>query len=177
GPQRGRYGRGRWRDPGDTAGPHRCPRWPGGRGGRGGGEGRGHEVCRRGARGADLVADDFFPSFPWWARRRGAGTRSRRFGAAAVSSLRTLMVPDGLAGERVDVGASRMLGLSRSRAAELIDAGLVEVGGTAPARSTRLEPGAMLSVELPEEKPVAEVRPMIAEGMSLVHQDDDLVVI
>src|SRR5690625_5674992 len=87
------------------------------------------------------------------------------------------MVPDGLAGERVDVGVSRMLGLSRSRAAELIDAGLVEVGGTAPARSTRLEPGAMLSVELPEEKPVAEVRPMIAEGMSLVHQDDDLVVI
>src|SRR5690625_6836264 len=81
------------------------------------------------------------------------------------------MVPDGLAGERVDVGVSRMLGLSRSRAAELIDAGLVEVGGTAPARSTRLEPGAMLSVELPEEKPVAEVRPMIAEGMSLVHQD------
>src|SRR5690625_7013483 len=87
------------------------------------------------------------------------------------------MVPDGLAGERVDVGGSRMLGLSRSRAAERIDAGLVEVGGTAPARSTRLEPGAMLSVELPEEKPVAEVRPMIAEGMSLVHQDDDLVVI
>src|SRR5690625_6403303 len=73
------------------------------------------------------------------------------------------MVPDGLAGERVDVGVSRMLGLSRTRAAELIDAGLVEVGGTAPARSTRLEPGAMLSVELPEEKPVAEVRPMIAE--------------
>lgn len=94
-----------------------------------------------------------------------------------MSSLRTLMVPDGLAGERVDVGVSRMLGLSRTRAAELIDAGLVEVGGTAPARSTRLEPGAMLSVELPEEKPVAEVRPMIAEGMSLVHQDDDLVVI
>src|SRR5690625_5404837 len=70
-----------------------------------------------------------------------------------------------------------MLGLSRSRAAELIDAGLVEVGGTAPARSTRLEPGAMLSVQLPEEKPAAEIRPMIAEGMSLVHQDDDLVVI
>lgn len=94
-----------------------------------------------------------------------------------MSSLRTLMVPDGLAGERADVGVSRMLGLSRSRAAELIDSGLVEIEGAAPARSTRLEPGAMLSVELPEEKPSAEVRPMIAEGMSLVFQDEDIVVI
>lgn len=94
-----------------------------------------------------------------------------------MSSLRTLMVPDGLAGERVDVGISRMLGLSRSRAADLIDSGLVEIDGTAPARSTRLEPGAMLSVEIPEEKPAAEVRPLIAEGMSLVFQDDDIVVI
>lgn len=94
-----------------------------------------------------------------------------------MSSLRTLMVPDGLAGERVDVGISRMLGLSRSRAADLIDAGLVEVDGTAPARSTRLEPGSTLSVEIPDEKPAAEVRPLIAEGMSLVFQDDDIVVI
>src|SRR5699024_2133341 len=38
-------------------------------------------------------------------------------------------------------------------------------------------PAAVECVRLPEEKPVAEVRPMIAEGMSLVHQDDDLVVI
>ena len=55
-----------------------------------------------------------------------------------MSSLRTLMVPDGLAGERVDVGISRMLGLSRSRAADLIDSGLVEIDGTAPARSTTI---------------------------------------
>ena len=39
-----------------------------------------------------------------------------------MSSSRTLMVPDGLAGERVDAGLSRMLGLSRTRAADLIDA-------------------------------------------------------
>ncbi|MFC7458653.1 RluA family pseudouridine synthase [Brachybacterium sp. GCM10030267] len=94
-----------------------------------------------------------------------------------MSSSRFLMVPDGLAGERVDVGISRMLGLSRSRAADLIDGGHVEIDGQAPSRSTRLEPGAMLNVELPDERPAAEVRPMIAEGMSLVHQDDDIVVI
>ena len=87
------------------------------------------------------------------------------------------MVPDGLAGERVDVGISRMLGLSRTRAADLISDGHVLVDGQAPARSTQLEPGAMVHVELPDEKPAVAVRPQIAEGMSLVHQDDDIVVI
>lgn len=94
-----------------------------------------------------------------------------------MSASRTLMVPDGLAGERVDVGISRMLGLSRTRAAELVMDGHVLVDGRAPARSTRLEPGAMVHVELPDEKPAVAVRPQIAEGMSLVHQDDDIVVI
>ena len=94
-----------------------------------------------------------------------------------MSASRTLMVPDGLAGERVDVGISRMLGLSRTRAADLVTAGHVLVDGRAPARSTRLEPGVMVHVELPDEKPAVEVRPQIAEGMSLIHQDDDIVVI
>lgn len=94
-----------------------------------------------------------------------------------MSSSRTLMVPDGLAGERVDVGISRMLGLSRTRAADLVMAGHVLVDGQVPARSTRLEPGAMVDIELPDEKPAAEVRPQIAEGMSLIHQDEDIVVI
>jgi len=94
-----------------------------------------------------------------------------------MSSSRTLMVPDGLAGERVDVGISRMLGLSRTRAADLVSAGNVLVDGQPPARSTRLEPGTMVFVELPEEKPAVAVRPQIAEGMSLIHQDDDIVVI
>ena len=94
-----------------------------------------------------------------------------------MSSSRLLMVPDGLAGERVDVGISRMLGLSRTRAADLVTAGHVLVDGRAPARSTRLEPGVMVHVELPDEKPAVQVRPQIAEGMSLIHQDDDIVVI
>ncbi|MBE9404380.1 RluA family pseudouridine synthase [Brachybacterium sp. p3-SID1565] len=94
-----------------------------------------------------------------------------------MNASRVLMVPDGLAGERIDVGLSRMLGLSRSRAADLVDAGHVELDGATPARSTRLEAGAMLSVTILEERPAVEVRPQIAEGMALVHQDDDIVVI
>ena len=38
-------------------------------------------------------------------------------------------VPDGLAGERVDSAIARMLGLSRSRAADLIAQDLVQVDG------------------------------------------------
>ena len=89
-----------------------------------------------------------------------------------------LPVPDGLAGERVDVGLSRMLGLSRSKAAGLVDQGLVMMDGApVAARSLRLEAGALLEVELLDEKPPVEVRPQIADGMSLVHVDDDIVVV
>ena len=95
-----------------------------------------------------------------------------------MSSARVLPVPDGLAGERIDVGLSRMLGLSRSKAADLVDQGLVMVDGApVAARSVRLEAGALLEVELPDEKPPVEVRPQIADGMSLVHVDDDIVVV
>lgn len=94
-----------------------------------------------------------------------------------MSDVRTVPVPDGLAGERIDVGIARLFGLSRTRAAELVTSGAVDLDGTAPARSTRLEPGMTLTVEIPGEKPPVEVRPMIAPGMRLVHQDADLVVV
>ncbi|PWH06799.1 RNA pseudouridine synthase [Brachybacterium endophyticum] len=94
-----------------------------------------------------------------------------------MSQQRTLPVPEGLAGERVDVGIARLFGLSRTRAADLVTAGEVEVDGSAPARSTRLEPGAMLTVHIPDEAPAVRVRPSIVEGMELVHVDDDIVVI
>lgn len=94
-----------------------------------------------------------------------------------MSDLRMLPVPEGLAGERVDVGISRLFGLSRTRASELVMAGLVELDGRVPARSTRLEPGMLLQVEIPADKPAVQVRPMIAPGMRLVHEDEDIVVV
>jgi len=94
-----------------------------------------------------------------------------------VNDVRTVPVPDGLAGERVDVGIARLFGISRTRAAEIVMAGGVDLDGAAPARSTRLEPGMMLTVEIPTERPAVEVRPMIAPGMELVHEDADIVVV
>lgn len=40
-----------------------------------------------------------------------------------MADVRSLPVPEGLDGERVDAALARLFGLSRSRAAELIAAG------------------------------------------------------
>jgi 23S rRNA pseudouridine1911/1915/1917 synthase len=90
---------------------------------------------------------------------------------------RTVTVPEGLAGERVDAAIARMFGLSRTRAAELIRSGLVAVDGRPPAKSDRVEAGSMLDVEIPAlEDPVAVV-PETVEGITIVHDDDAIVVI
>ena len=86
------------------------------------------------------------------------------------------LVPDGLAGERVDAAASRMTGVSRSRLAELIEAGHVLLNGAPVTKSTRVAGGDMLELELPEPK-VAQVTPQLVEGIRIVHDDPDLVVI
>lgn len=86
-------------------------------------------------------------------------------------------VPDGLAGERVDAGLSRLLGLSRSAVAELAESGAVLLDGRAVGKSQRLHPGAWLEVHLPDPAaPVAVVAEPVP-GMTVVHDDDDLVVV
>ena len=67
-----------------------------------------------------------------------------------MSPTRLLPVPDGLDGLRLDVALSRLLGFSRTAAADLIDAGDVLVdGGPAPA-SARVRRGSLLEVTLPD---------------------------
>jgi 23S rRNA pseudouridine1911/1915/1917 synthase len=95
-----------------------------------------------------------------------------------MADLRALPVPDGLAGERVDAGLARLLGFSRTRAAELAAGGAVRVDGREAAKSDRLVAGAWLEVEIPDERPAAvEVVPEPVPGMRIVHDDDDLVVV
>jgi 23S rRNA pseudouridine1911/1915/1917 synthase len=85
-------------------------------------------------------------------------------------------VPDGLAGERLDAGLSRLLGLSRSAVADLADSGRVRVDGREVPKSERLRPGSWLEVELPEAAaPAPDPEPV--PGLVVVHDDDDLVVV
>ncbi|GAA1401154.1 RluA family pseudouridine synthase [Oerskovia paurometabola] len=96
-----------------------------------------------------------------------------------MGQVRSLPVPDGLAGERVDAALARLLGLSRTRAAEVAAAGGVRVDGRELGKSDRLVAGAWLEVEIPDE-PEASTPQVVAEpvpGMKIVYDDDDVVVI
>ena len=92
------------------------------------------------------------------------------------TETKVVHVPEGLAGERVDVALARLLGLSRTRASELVAEGHVLLDGQTPAKSERVEPGALLEATIPAAR-VAEVKAREVAGMAIVHEDDDLVVV
>jgi 23S rRNA pseudouridine1911/1915/1917 synthase len=91
--------------------------------------------------------------------------------------MRSLPVPEGLAGERLDVALTRMLGLSRSRAADLVESGAVLVDGHPAAKSERLLAGSVLEVDLSDPRPVVEVVAEPVPGMRVLYDDDDVVVV
>lgn len=93
-----------------------------------------------------------------------------------MAEVRTVYIPDGLAGERLDVALSRLFGISRTRAGDLIADGRVTVDGAHPAKSERVQPGAVLQAGL-DDPSVVEVVPQAVEGMGLVFEDDDIVVV
>ncbi|TXK12721.1 RluA family pseudouridine synthase [Microbacterium hatanonis] len=89
---------------------------------------------------------------------------------------RSLPVPDGLDGTRVDAALAKMLGFSRTFAAEVADAGGVTQDGRAVEKSDRLRAGAWLSVEwTPRREP--EIVPTAVPDLGIVYDDDDIVVV
>lgn len=93
-----------------------------------------------------------------------------------TAETRVLLVPDGLDGERVDSAVARMLGLSRSRVAELAAAGEVLLGGSPAQKSDRVRGGALLEVTIGPHRR-AEISPLAVPGLRVIYQDDDIVVI
>jgi 23S rRNA pseudouridine1911/1915/1917 synthase len=94
---------------------------------------------------------------------------------SAMGDHRSLPVPDGLEGERLDAALARLFGLSRTKAAELVEQGHVRLDGAAAVKSARVSSGAWLEVELPT--PQQPVAPETVEGMRVVHDDADIVVV
>ena len=92
-----------------------------------------------------------------------------------MPDVRRLPVPEGLAGERADVGIARLLGLSRSAAADLCASGAVSLDERPVAKSDRLVADAWLEVALPD--PEVERAPEPVDGMRIVHDDDDIVIV
>ena len=96
-----------------------------------------------------------------------------------MSDPRAVLVPDGLEGERVDAAIARLFGLSRTRAADLAAAGCVVVAGSMAAKSHRVHSGDLLEVDLPsaQESPTLRVIAEPVPGMTILHDDDDIVVV
>ena len=89
---------------------------------------------------------------------------------------RQLPVPDGLVGERVDAALAKLLGFSRTFAAEVAEAGGVSVDGTVLGKSDRLAAGGFLVVEW-REKSAPVIVAVSVPDLRVVYDDDDLVVI
>ena len=93
--------------------------------------------------------------------------------------VRTVLVPDGLDGSRVDAAVARLFGLSRTKAADVASRGGIRIDGVPVAKSAIVPVGAMLEVELPgaPTSPSVEVIAEPVPGMRIIHDDDDIVVV
>ncbi|HHU10488.1 MAG TPA: RluA family pseudouridine synthase [Intrasporangiaceae bacterium] len=96
-----------------------------------------------------------------------------------MSDVRTVLVPEGLHGSRVDAAVARLFGLSRTKAADLAGTGRIRVDGAPVIKSAAVTAGAMLEVELPSAptSPSIEVIAEPVPGMRIVHDDSDIVVV
>ncbi len=95
----------------------------------------------------------------------------------SAGDRRTLPVPDGLDGLRLDAAIARMFGLSRTAAAALVDDGYASVNGTVRGRSDRVTGGAWLDVELPAPPAPVQLEATPVPGLEVIHDDGDIVVV
>ncbi|MCT9819911.1 RluA family pseudouridine synthase [Microbacterium sp. W1N] len=89
---------------------------------------------------------------------------------------RTLIVPDGLDGVRVDAALAKMLGFSRTFAADVAEAGGVLQDGRTVAKSDKLRGGSWLEVEW-EQRRGPEIVPIPVPDLGIAYDDDDIVVV
>jgi len=94
-----------------------------------------------------------------------------------MPEIRYLPVPDGLVGERIDAALSRMLGLSRTKAAELVAQGHVQLDGRAVGKSDRVAEGQIIEVALPDPEGPLRVEAENVDGLVILYADDDVIVV
>ena len=94
-----------------------------------------------------------------------------------MGEYRRLPVPDGLAGLRADAGLARLLGLSRTAVAAMLDAGEVAADGRPLGRSSPLDAGSLLELTLPDPPSAPAVTVVPVDGLAVLHLDADIVVV
>jgi 23S rRNA pseudouridine1911/1915/1917 synthase len=90
---------------------------------------------------------------------------------------RTLVVPEGVAGERIDSALTRVLGLSRTSVVKLLEEGDIRSNNKPIAKSERVTAGQVIDVLMPEEINSDPIPPTPLEGLSIVYNDDEIVVV
>ncbi|MGB3763683.1 MAG: RluA family pseudouridine synthase, partial [Ornithinimicrobium sp.] len=97
----------------------------------------------------------------------------------SLSDVKTVSVPEGLEGERIDVALARMLGLSRSAAADLASGGDVLVDGAVVGKSHRVLAHSTVEVTLRARRDAEPptVVPQAVAGLQIVHDDSEIVVV
>jgi 23S rRNA pseudouridine1911/1915/1917 synthase len=91
--------------------------------------------------------------------------------------LRTLSVPEGVAGERIDSALTRVLGLSRTAVVKLLEDGDITTGGKAMPKSDRVTAGQVIDVLMPAPVNTDPIPLTPLEGLTVVYDDQDIVVI
>lgn len=90
---------------------------------------------------------------------------------------RLIPVAETLEGERADAALAKMLGLSRSAAADLLSSGAVTCRGEVLSKSHRVVADDLLEVVMPEKRDALAVVPTDVDNLRIVYEDTDLVVI
>lgn len=91
-------------------------------------------------------------------------------------SFRSVLVPDGVDGVRADAGLAKLLGFSRTFAAQVVDEGGVRQEGETLSKSDRLRAGAWLEVTW-EDRREPEVVAVTVPGFGIAYDDDDIVIV
>lgn len=81
------------------------------------------------------------------------------------------------AGTRVDAALSRVLQVSRSAVAQWCADGRITRGGERLAKSDRVRGGESIAVDLPDPEDAHRVIPEAVDGMGILFDDDDIVVV
>ena len=91
--------------------------------------------------------------------------------------LRTLAVPEGVAGERIDSALTRVLGLSRTAVVKLLEDGDITTSNRAMLKSERVSAGQVIEVLLPAPINTIPIPLTPIDGLEIVYEDEDIVVI
>jgi 23S rRNA pseudouridine1911/1915/1917 synthase len=94
-----------------------------------------------------------------------------------MSAHRTVPVPEGLDGLRLDAAISRIFGVSRTAAAEIVMAGGASLDGKPAMKSDRVSAGETLDVDLPSPDTADRTPPSAVEGLNVIYEDDDVLVV